>query len=127
MLAALAIASRLTYFSAALLVLAAACVFLAPLIAKILLLASVVLALGVQYHGARLMFDRALFAALYAPDCDTAAFDLALATLTGKAPANPPRSMASRWQGVLRLLRRLLCLFALQIIALLLALLATLR
>ncbi|MBD2769642.1 hypothetical protein IC235_17265 [Hymenobacter sp. BT664] len=77
---------------------------------------AVALALGLveKYLAWRVALDVEFFTLLYEQPEKAAAFDAALADFLNQKSAPAPRSMASRWQGARRLVRRQAVLLVVQ-------------
>ena len=71
---------------------------------SLLMLLALLLALLEKYLAWRVALDAELFALLSRWPEETAAFDAALAAALSRPPAQPRRSMQSRWLGARRLL-----------------------
>lgn len=86
---------------------------------NVLLAAALLLGLLQKYFAWRVALDAELFAILSEQPQEMRLFDLSLAAILKREAVTPTRSMASRWQGAQRLLRRQVVTLALQSITVL--------
>lgn len=79
------------------------------------LAAAFFMALAEKYYAWRVALDVDLFTLLQQFPGEDARFDAALATCLARQETMPSRSLASRWDGARRLLKRQLMVFVLQL------------